>query len=314
MSDSPSRSRGAGIRLGPRYKWMMSCVATTFNIDELVVEQEFRNPETYDRIAATFEVGGPRRLIVSMQASSSSSDIDTKKEGDLPPTIVVSDGGSVSMAGSKVCYFVKTANVAINTDVSSDQYMIFGELSKNMLTSVSTSLGKLYQPVFEAKTSWGQAEEAQTQEFSGVMNNFLSDLTDSMRAITKGVDLKKPDTNKYNLDERPLTNGTLAYGVKILASWCNTIDGILEQDTSANANGSSSGSSNQQEAGPMTELDFWKRYESFCGGLDWCMLCSCCAKRRAHCVCLGSPWFFSLLFLLCICADVNKSCCPLLNS
>ena len=146
---------------------MMSCVATTFNIDELVVEQEFRNPETYDRIAATFEVGGPRRLIVSMQASSSSNDVDTKKEGDLPPTIVVSDGGSVSMAGSKVCYFVKTANVAINTDVSSDQYMIFGELSKNMLTSVSTSLGKLYQPVFEAKPRGAKPRKHKPKNFPG---------------------------------------------------------------------------------------------------------------------------------------------------
>ena len=67
--------------------------------------------------------------------------------------------------------------------------------------------------------------------------------------------MRKPDVNKYNLDERPLQNSTLAYGVQILASWCNTIDKILEQDTSS----SGSSSNAQQEAGPMTELDFWKR-------------------------------------------------------
>ena len=271
MSESPSRQRGAGMRLGPRHKWMISSVADTLHVDELQVEQAFRIPDAYDRIASTFEVGGPRRLIVSlMKNNTNGGETDSKAgdDGSEPATIVVSDGATVSMAGSKICYFVKTSDVQINSDVSTDQCLIFGELSKNMLMSVETSLGRLYKPVFEAKTAWGQAEESQTQEFSGVMNNFLSELNDTMRAITKGVDLRKPDIKKYNLDERPLTNGTLAYAVQILASWCNTIDQILEQDTSSSAasgggggGSSSSSSSSNQEAGPMTELDFWNRQQ-----------------------------------------------------
>ena len=239
-------------------KWMIGCISEALTIDELTIEQEFRNPDTYDRIAATFEVGGPRKILVAIKQPVGKPEVDTKNnDTKAPPQILVSDGGNIAMAGSKICYFVKTSDSTVNTDVSSDQNFIFGELSKNMLQSVNTSLGKLYQPMFEAKSAWGQADESQTQEFSGVMNNFLSELTDSMRAITKGVDLSKPDTKTYNLDERPLTNKTLAYGVKILKSWCNTIDTILEQETSSPAGSNSS--ANQQEAGPMTELDFWKR-------------------------------------------------------
>tara|TARA_B100000795_G_scaffold7085_1_gene5242 strand:- start:422 stop:970 length:549 start_codon:yes stop_codon:yes gene_type:complete len=180
-SDSPTRSRGAGMRLGPRHKWMIANVAESLNLDELNVEQSFRNPDTYDRIAGVFELGGPRRLIVSIKVNANSNETDTKS--DEPPSIIISDGGSVSMAGSKICYFVKTSDVQIDTDVSNDKNIVFGNLSKNLLNSVETSLGKLYKPVFEAKTAWGQAEESQTQEFSGVMNTFLNELGESMRAM-----------------------------------------------------------------------------------------------------------------------------------
>ena len=114
MSDSPSRSRGETRRLGQRYKWMISCISEAFNMDELNIEQEFRNPDTYDRIAAAFQVGGPRRLIVSIKTTSDA--VDTKSSGS--GSIVISDGVSVSMSGSKVCYFVKTSDIAINTDIS----------------------------------------------------------------------------------------------------------------------------------------------------------------------------------------------------
>ena len=238
------------------------------------MDEAFRQPETFERLSAMLDAGGPRRAFVSARgalAAAANGDGGDSKSTDGSAAVgtathrdvVVSDGSSVALAGSKVVYFLKTADVDVNPDLQYDRTVICGEVSPNMLGSINNSLSKLYQPHFEARTQWGQAGEAQPQEFSSSVSCFLGELSESMRAITKGVDLRKPDTVKYNLEKRALDNDTLKYAVGILASWCNTIDAILEQDGTDSAGGAGgsggSGSQDLSTAGPMSELDFWKR-------------------------------------------------------
>ena len=78
MSSSPTK-RPVG-RLPPRLRWMAITAAGALGAEERLVDEQFRQPDTIERLSAMLEVGGPRRVFVSVKAVNKGS--SDSKQGD----------------------------------------------------------------------------------------------------------------------------------------------------------------------------------------------------------------------------------------
>lgn len=151
----------------------------------------------------------------------------------------------------------------IDPAVANDHRLTFGVLDASVLLSLETTLSQLYAPLMltadrddDPGGEWGQADTDARTEFLHGLKLFVTDVQENLKAMSTGLDLRKPDKRYDPADTRSLSqlstdDSAVLHFVELMKEWCKQTEAYLEDNDQARWE--------SHEAGPDTELEYWKR-------------------------------------------------------
>jgi hypothetical protein len=113
----------------------------------------------------------------------------------------VTDGEKVKLKG-KGLYFVRTTkpDKAVNQNQTSDNEVLFGEISEHTVTTLNTMINSVYKPMVGALElgDWGKCEQDQKKEFNIVFGKFADELRDALKSLSSNITLEPYDKSFEN--------------------------------------------------------------------------------------------------------------------
>jgi dynein heavy chain len=101
------------------------------------------------------------------------------------------------------------------------------------------------------KDGWGQASTEQKNELLSCMDTFTKGLQESIRSISGGLELKKPDERVETLGSTAAADPSLVvHSLNLLQEWCIRIEKYLDDSDRSRWE--------THESGPDTELIYWR--------------------------------------------------------
>ncbi|KAG2510575.1 hypothetical protein BBO99_00008735 [Phytophthora kernoviae] len=154
--------------------------------------------------------------------------------------------------------FDTSPRLPLDPAIANDHLLTYGVLDTSVLLSIETHLSQLFVPVLTAQEEieWGQAESEARNEFMLGLRSFVTDVQENLKAMNTGLDLRKPDKRYDPSDSRSLSklssdDGAVQHFVELVKDWCKQTEAYLEDNDQ--------GRWESHEAGPATELEYWKR-------------------------------------------------------
>ncbi len=237
-----------------RHRYILTKLAEAFGYaDDSEVEQMMLVPETLQAIDFFFTVEGPTKIIICQEEVQ----VDKKKNSTVKRLRVYGD--ELDKVIDVAVFFMKTQknrdnldNVAIDPSKINDGALQFGVL-RGPLESFEAIMRCVYKPILEdmGKDSWGEASADQKSEFMNGIDHFLRGLQESIRSLSGGLDLKKPDERIVNLGAMAIDDPFIINQcMNLLHEWCNNIERYLDDSDRSRWENA--------DSGPDTELNFWK--------------------------------------------------------
>ncbi|ETN06717.1 hypothetical protein PPTG_12758 [Phytophthora nicotianae INRA-310] len=272
-----------------RHRWMIQRLQLGLGFhDESQVEELLRGNGIMDQLSRFFRADGPTKIFFYYQIKGS-----TESDGAANPSTVelqrkelfVTDGLDETLQGRAV-FFAKvvpeaseerqvnkdespetldenlsydsTPRLPLDPAVANDHLLTYGVLDSSVLLSIETHLAQLFVPMLTAREEceWGQAESDTRNEFMLGLKGFVTDVQENLKAMNTGLDLRKPDKRYDTSDSRSLSklssdDGAVQHFVELVKDWCKQTEAYLEDNDQ--------GRWESHEAGPATELEYWKR-------------------------------------------------------
>ncbi|DBA03213.1 TPA: hypothetical protein N0F65_003933 [Lagenidium giganteum] len=170
-------------------------------------------------------------------------------------------GGNTGRDGSIVSpETIETPNsfYILDPAIANDHLICYGVLDQSVLLSIETTLSQLFLPLLHNReeAEWGQADAESRNEFMHGLRSFVTDIQENLKAMSTGLDLRKPDKRYDPSDTRSLSrlssdDCAVYHFVELLQDWCKQTEAYLEDNDQ--------GRWESHEAGPDTELEYWKR-------------------------------------------------------
>eukprot|EP00941_MAST-03F_sp_MAST-3F-sp1_P001388 g1388.t1 len=236
-----------------RHRWVIRSIARSFSLPSDEVEMFVKRE--VDVIETFFTDNPPaNRLFVYYQPLEVKTEHgDWVTEGD-DCQLFFTTGDDIKLR-EKAIYFVRNCpnDDAIDCSVACDSTVIFGEVTAQPLRDLETALSTVYKPNFEVRTQWGQVDTDHINEFKTSVGKFIDDVQDNLKSLVGGLELKKPNKNIDLSDPRNLRNDAqlVSQFESLLETWCTQIEAYLDDKESD--------SFETSDAGPMTELEWWRR-------------------------------------------------------
>ena len=238
---------------------MISKLRWAFGLEsETIVEEALREENTYSMLTSMLSGKGKPRIFFFYQPQ----DIEVEGEmvqGTGEPFLFGTDGLSVKLRGRCVWFMRKEGDKQVVLDQANDGLVTFGVLDDGVLHSVESVLSTCYAPSLGAKKIWDKADPVYTKKFVGRVDDFVRGMQSSLKSMTTGLELRKPDAQFENSDGGQGFVGLstssdwemVGHYVDLLDEWCLQTESYLEE-----------GAHRQWEspdAGPDTELEYWRR-------------------------------------------------------
>ena len=249
-----------------RHRYLLSRLAEAFGYDdENVLEKLMLAPDVLQAIDHFFSAEGPHKIIIAIGMDADAKDSDgnasRKKLLNAP-----SDGkrlkvyfDDVDQLPNTAVYFMKNKRdekdkegYAIDASKVDDGLLSFGVI-RGALESLDALVRCVYRPMIQDMDTetWGEASSEQRNEFLMSVDVFSKGLENSIRNLTGGIELTKPD-------ERVELYGAAAAGdpelviksLNLLNDWCMQIEDYLDDSDRSRWE--------SVDSGPDTELHFWK--------------------------------------------------------
>ena len=250
-----------------RHRYMVQRVADAFGYaDEDQVEQMMLVADVLQAIDFFFTAAGPRKIIVTIvdeEEKEKAKAVHHKKrahaaaaqqkEAKKVMKIFFSD---VEVLPRIAVYFMKARRHAEDNapreidPTKVDSTLAFG-IIRAPLKSLEMMMRCVYRPMMQAMETdaWGDANHEQQNEFVQSIDLFSKGLEDSIRNLTGGIELKKPDERVEALGHAAANDPDLVIkSLNLLDDWCRAIEAYLDD----------SGRAESMESGPDTELTFWR--------------------------------------------------------
>eukprot|EP00937_MAST-01D_sp_MAST-1D-sp2_P000239 g239.t1 len=238
---------------------MISKISEAFGIeDETAIEDAMREDGCLETIDSLLKPGGPTKLFFFYQARELIGPDGEVITGTGPPELFVCDGEEVQLQGTAI-YFMRDETRAhgkeIPPDKSGDNLLSFGTVDADPLRSLETMLSRLYTPLLERCQDWGQASSEQTTDFLDGMHALTQNLRESLKSLESGLELRKPD-RAFDVEAASVARlatepEAVAHFVELLEEWAAGTDAYLDE--------SGRDRFESQDAGPDTELEYWRR-------------------------------------------------------
>lgn len=182
---------------------MISRLAEAFGfVDENEIERMILQPDAYGAVNAFFSAEGPNKILIAIEKLENSGAMIFGENGEAELTHrlrVFSE--EIDYIPSTTVYFMKnrkgkenTVENAIDPTKVNDGAISFGVL-RAPLESLEAMMRCVYRPIIQSMTaeSWGKASEEHKAELLASMEVFTKGLQDSIRSISGGLELRRPD-------------------------------------------------------------------------------------------------------------------------
>ncbi|EEY63593.1 dynein heavy chain, outer arm [Phytophthora infestans T30-4] len=273
-----------------RHRWMIQRLQLGLGFeDESQVEELLRGNGIMEQLSRFFRADGPTKIFFYYQtkgAIESDSVTHSSSTAELQRReLFVTDGLDETLQGRAV-FFAKVAPEAsddketnrddnpetlddnslydstprlpLDPAVANDHLLTYGVLDSSVLLSIETHLAQLFVPMLTSReeSEWGQAESDTRNDFMLGLKSFVTDVQENLKAMNTGLDLRKPDKRYDTSDSRSLSklssdDGAVQHFVELVKDWCKQTEAYLEDNDQ--------GRWESHEAGPATELEYWKR-------------------------------------------------------
>jgi len=133
-------------------------------------------------------------------------------------------------------------------------------MSTSTLTDLNTLTNNAFPQIVESmeQSEWGKCDNEQIKDFSQNLDRFTKELVESMKSLTSGIELRQPDA-QYELNKdlpvdvlsKKINDhpDLLSHIEDLFKKWLETIEKVCDDNIEK---------SNNTEAGPRTELDYWR--------------------------------------------------------
>jgi dynein heavy chain len=232
-----------------RVEWMMKKVELAFSLANAEVDKVIKaNQKKVDSFLE--DVESPSKLFFFFQPRQ------FKK-----PELYISAVGDGDKLVGKCVYFLRNSDKPIKTTVYSDQTVISGEISDQLLNNLEQSISSVYMPVLKSTEKWGSiTQDDQKKEFIQHVDKFHGDLQKKIQNLSGDVKLSAPEAPYDKIEQKPASYARAARDPEvlknfqsILQSWCDQIATYMEQDPSKVP------LSEKCEDGPDSEIEYWSR-------------------------------------------------------
>ena len=190
---------------------MISKLSEAFGFDdEDLVEQLMLEEDVISAINHFFSITGPTRILVTVEERAPTPKGKGEQVEDPPhPTKLKVHLKGIKYLPKTAVYFMKVKkdgkaakggggttddNFSIDPNKINDGTLSFG-IIRAPLESLEAVMRCVYKPLISDMNTdmWGQASQEQKTEFIMSIDMFTRGLQESIRSISGGLDLKKPD-------------------------------------------------------------------------------------------------------------------------
>ena len=296
-----------------RTVFLLEKIGETFGVspDELRTDMDGLGSE----VRPFFEPDGPAKLIFVYQAP----DAVDPKTGAVTRVgakrLALTDGDGESVDG-RAAYFIRNNPKGI-TEKFDPKDISVGSIKGGVLSSFNAVLSQMFHPALRVQhpTGWGKLKsKSETSDFVGNVRRFGAVLKEAAASVDATVELAKPD-QKY-IDQIPLkplafkeaadTVETVNHMDSVLLTWVANAEACVEEtgadendendagaanDAPRDASGvpMMKGASDDDDMGPDTELEYWRRRMGLLNSIidqtktDECRLVlGVCMAARSH--------------------------------
>jgi hypothetical protein len=186
---------------------MLSRLAEAFGyVNENEIERMMLQPETLQAVNIFFSATGPNKILIAIEplntnnSGSANNSISEATEEQLTHRLRVFFD-ELDYIPSTSVYFMKNKrgkeglfDYAIDPAKVNDGAISFGVL-RAPLESLEAVMRCVYRPLLESMTveAWGKASEEHKSDLLANMELFTKGLQDSIRSISGGLELRRPD-------------------------------------------------------------------------------------------------------------------------
>ena len=247
-----------------RHRYIICRLAEAFEYpDEEEIEAMMRMPEVLQSIDYFFTADGPTKVVITedtyviaaykQDKNRSEPQIQQigkclkvhMKDVDLLPTTAV--------------YFMKVKrgkdnddHYAIDPTKINDGALSFGVV-RAPLESLDAIVRCVYRPMITemGAETWGESSSEQRNEFLISLDIFSRGLQASIRSLSGGLELKKPDDRIEGLGLAAVSDSALVIkSINLLHEWCRNIENYLDDSDRSRWE--------TPDSGPDTELNYWR--------------------------------------------------------
>jgi hypothetical protein len=244
-----------------RHRYMITRLAETFNKEEAEIETMMLDPSILNSIKFFFAADGPTRILMILIQS----------EGENPTEKLQIYFKDFDNLKTTAIFFMKNKrgrdnddHYAVDPTKANDGAISYGVI-RNPLESLEAVVRCVYRPLLQdagsssssssgtgtGNETWGQASEEQKQEFLLGMDSFCKGLQESIRSLSGGLELRRPDERIESLGNNASSDPILVTScINLLQDWCRNIEHYLE-DSDRNR-------WETPDSGPDTELEYWR--------------------------------------------------------
>jgi dynein heavy chain len=246
---------------------MIVRIAEAFELPEDEIEQMVQVTEVIRAIDFFFTVDGPTKIMVTLEHCEPKEDkIQSQKlskivtpASELPEKMLKVHTKNLEYLPTAAVYFIKPKrgkdnddHYAIDAAKVNDGMLSFG-IIRSPLESLEAVMRCVYKPLVGdvGTETWGEASVEQKTEFLSSLDLFSKGLQDSIRSLSGGLELSKPDARIEALGSSGASDPILVNkALKLLHDWCSNIEHYLDD--------SDRGRWETIDSGPDTELNYWR--------------------------------------------------------
>ena len=248
---------------------MINRLAEAFEYaDETVVEKMMLEKDVLRDIDSFFSADGPTKILIVQEQRIKEDDSlhakkkSTKDQHAAPVYVtqlkVYSD--DVGVLPATAVYFMKVKrgkdnedHYAIDPTKMNDGTVSYGVI-RSPLESLEVLMRCVYKPIVEDASTgdiWGESSIDQRNEFIAGIDVFSRGLQESIRSLSGGLELSKPDDKVEVLGTMAAEDPLLVTKtMNLLQEWCKNIENYLDDSNRSRWESA--------DSGPDTELNYWR--------------------------------------------------------
>ena len=248
------------MALDARHRYIAKLLAKLYDVPKQKIENYLAEKDVLKTTLDFFQPNSDtQKLLFFRQTTTHSNNeqSDEDEQSDDAKVLFLTTGEVDQQRGTAI-YFLRTKPDQGVGVATAEQDLCFGVLGPNPLEHLNVSLSEVFLPfIKQASANWDPSTgEDFASEFFSTYGKFCNSLTEAVGTLKGGFMLKRPE-RFMDIDFKPAAIARAGSDTEIVSAfesvldeWCTGIEKVVSQSDASRRE--------SDEAGPKSELDYWK--------------------------------------------------------